>query len=216
MYIPVALPSTRLPSYVHLDASSEWHKSALIMTAWESMTLLSRFRSSNTTRETLGQLESTLNINGNQNIARLQLTIAQNAKTNGDMKGIVSRAHNDLRIASNVDVEPDENGDNNVAGTPYEMDFLAIDLGDQSRERRSSQRNHVFGQAQNVRADTHEVEVGKSGIDDLGYERARRRAAGLTITRRYVIISARYTLSFPQITTSYMFKILCNHHAYIL
>ncbi|OJJ45581.1 hypothetical protein ASPZODRAFT_133421 [Penicilliopsis zonata CBS 506.65] len=44
LYVPIIDPPTRLPNYVNIDPHSEWHTSALICSAIESITLPSRLR----------------------------------------------------------------------------------------------------------------------------------------------------------------------------
>lgn len=74
MYIPLRVPLVRLPPYVHLDRSSQWHLSALLSMAVETMTLPSRKRLRDQ-RISLDVLESALNVTGNQRIAGLQCSI---------------------------------------------------------------------------------------------------------------------------------------------
>lgn len=192
IFVPATVPAGRLPSYIHLDPTSEWHKSALILTAWESLTLPSRLRLSSYARETLNQLENTLNINGNQNIARLQLSLPEKGTADRDINSAFPSAHNDRRTTSSNDhAQEDEYGDADVSNIIYDVDFFNNDDVGQHRRRKSFNRNHVFGRAQNLRAGIFEEEIEGHGTDDLGHERARRRAAGLSITRKYAITSLK-------------------------
>lgn len=75
MYIPLRVPSVRLPPYVHLDRSSQWHLSALLSMAVETMTLPSRERGRGAGIISLDGLESFLNVTGNQRIAGLQCSM---------------------------------------------------------------------------------------------------------------------------------------------
>jgi len=162
------------------------------MTAWESMTLPSRLRSSLNARETLDQLENTLNINGNQNIAKLQMSIPQQNITNGSTNGTNSGANNDVRMATNGHAAEEQKPIDDESESSYDLDFFSIDLGDYSRGRRSSSQNHVFGQARNSRGMEVEDQNQTNRSTDLGQERARRRAAGLKITRRYILLFRGY------------------------
>src|SRR5271170_7564088 len=71
----MALPSTMLPSYVTIDPNSQWHVSGLLCTAMESMSLPSRLKARDGTHETLDRIAGALNVNGNQNIAKLRMSI---------------------------------------------------------------------------------------------------------------------------------------------
>ena len=74
MYIPLRVPSVRLPPYVYLDRSSQWHLSALLSMAVETMTLPSRERGRGE-GISLDGLENSLNVTGSQRIAGLQCSI---------------------------------------------------------------------------------------------------------------------------------------------
>jgi hypothetical protein len=183
LFIPMTMPSTVLPSYVMLDPHSQWHVSGLHSTALESMTLPSRLKA---TRETLDQLGSALNVNGNQNIAKLRMSIDQKVALNGHhLSGRLEvRAESrDMRVPSqerhnHTSDVPDEND-----LTTFDMDFFPTETGEQIRGRRSVKKPHVFGQAENYRGD--EIpEDEKTNEEDEGYERARRRPAGLPVIHK--------------------------------
>lgn len=192
IFVPVSLPSARLPDYVNIDVNSEWHRSALLLTAWESMTLPSRLRSHQTGRETYDQLESALNINGKQNIAKLRMAVNQQEEINGDNESRleIGTFSGDQRLPSqdrrsngfDSDKEPDE-------AASFDIDFFVADSGEQARGRRFSKNTHTFGQAENLRTEQSHQQNKDKEVEDVGYERARRRAAGLTITRRLVLHS---------------------------
>ena len=186
IFVPISLPSTPFPSYVSLDPRSEWHSSALFSTALESMTLPSRLRLQHSGRETLDQLASALNINGNQNIAKLRMTIYQKPLSNGTdgEDGLQARAESkDERVASQerrgspLDADEDES-------TTFDMDFFPTETGEYVSGRHRNKKTHVFGQAENYRTDVDQNQSSEQNGEDEGYERARRRAEGLTITRR--------------------------------
>jgi len=191
LFIPITMPSTMLPSYVMLDPHSQWHVSGLLATALESMTLPSRLKA---TRETLDQLASALNVNGNQNIAKLRMSIDQKVGLSGHHRSgrLEVRAENrDMRVPSQersniIDNGPDEND-----LTTFDMDFFPTETVEQNRGRRSIKKPHVFGQAENYRGD-EDPQDEKANEEDEGYERARRRAAGLPVVHK-----SRISLSFP-------------------
>lgn len=188
IFVPMALPSVNLPSYVSLNAKSEWHRSALFSTALESMTLPSRLRLHHSGRETLDQLANALNINGNQNIAKLRMTITQRPVTNGTSREgrlEVQAESRDARLpsqdgrANQLDAGKDED-----ESEVFDMDFFPTETGEYVRGRQSSKKTHVFGQAENYRIEDDQQQSKKVKDEDEGYERARRRAEGLTITRK--------------------------------
>ena len=67
--VPLSSSLTTLPSYISFDATSPWHSAALQAVLVESITLPTRLRSSESTRATFDQLETTLNNDGNRRIA---------------------------------------------------------------------------------------------------------------------------------------------------
>lgn len=179
-----------LPSYVTINQQSQWHVSGLLCTAMESMTLPSRLKIRNGTREMLDQIASALNINGNQNIAKLRMSIDNKsvAVLNGhghDRSGRLEvRAQNrDTRIPSrerSTDA-PQITSEDDIA--TFDMDFFPAEETEQLRDRQNFKKAHVFGQAENYRDD----EDGKNdeiNEEDEGHERARRRAAGLPIIQK--------------------------------
>jgi len=145
------------------------------------MTLPSRLKSS---RETLDQLASALNINGNQNIAKLRMSIDQKATLNGhDRPGRLEvRAQSrDMRIPSqelsaNNSIQDDEDPD------IFDIDFFPTEAADQVRGSRTVKKIHVFGQAETYRGGEDQQE--ETNEDEEGHDRARRRAAGLPIIHK--------------------------------
>jgi hypothetical protein len=183
-----------LPSYVTIDQQSQWHVSGLLCIAMESMTLPSRLKARDVTvpRETLDQIASALNVNGNQNIAKLRMSADQKsvAVLNGhghDRPGRLEvRAHSrDMRIPSrerSTDA-PQSTAEDDVA--TFDMDFFPTEATEQIRGRQNIKKAHVFGQAESYRNDADQ-ESDKANEEDEGHERARRRAAGLPIIQKSV------------------------------
>ncbi|POS88016.1 hypothetical protein EPUL_001245 [Erysiphe pulchra] len=85
LFIPLTLPSKALPSYVTLERKSNWHVSALLSVAMESMTLLSRLRQKILYQENLDQLNCFINTNGRQNIAKLRMSIDKDSSHSDDV-----------------------------------------------------------------------------------------------------------------------------------
>jgi hypothetical protein len=79
--MPLAGIPSRLPDYSALDSTSMWHTTAILATAVESVTLPSRIRRGEAGFASLGDLEEILNLNGRQQIARLQFSIPERSRT---------------------------------------------------------------------------------------------------------------------------------------
>lgn len=178
------MPS-RLPNYVSLDAHSQWHVSALLSTAMESMTLPSRLKVQGRSLQTLDQFENALNINGNQNIAKLRMSIEQKPETNGDHQpgALDIRAQSGDKRLPSQERRADEYRADEKDLTILDMDFFPADDLQQSRGHRSSKKTHVFGQAENYRG-LEDIEDHAAEGEDEGHIRARQRAAGLPLVHK--------------------------------
>ncbi|KAG9247243.1 tubulin domain-containing protein [Calycina marina] len=200
LFIPISISSAALPSYVQLATVSQWHVSGLLATALESITLPSRLRAK---RVTLGQLASALNVNGNQNIAKLRMSIDQKDAHNGHHRPgrmelqsqsmdarVPSQDHNS---SDNIEVKGEET-------SVFDIDFFPSDMVDHSRGReRSVKKSHVFGEIETYRGEEDDVDEGMYQEDE-GPERARRRAAGLRIIHKSSTVLPFPMLdSFPHI-----------------
>lgn len=172
-----------------MDQKSLWHTSALFSTAVESMTLPSRLRVQNGQRQTLDEIAGALNVNGNQKIAKLQMSIGPNAEpqpANGDHRPgrleVQARAQSrDLRM-------PSQNGRGAELETEspvvLDMEFFPSEEMDRSHGRRSAKAVHLFGQAENWRGEEENLASSRDEDDFDGQERAKRRAAGLPILHK--------------------------------
>lgn len=183
VFVPLTIPSTTLPPYVNLNMQSEWHVSALLATAVESISLPSRLKLQNSNRETFSILANSLNVNGNQTIAKLQMSVKQKETTNGIQNGeaaLLSES-TDSRIFSQDDVHANEESETKT----LDMDFFPTGGEEQSRGPRRSKKVHIFGQTELSRTSEDADPINPTGAYD-GYERARRRAAGLPIIQQSV------------------------------
>jgi hypothetical protein len=183
----MTLPPSGLPPYLHVDRRSLWHVSGLLSTALETMTLPSRLKARNGIRESLDEIASAINVNGNQNMAKLQLSIGQKqipVQTNGDHRS----GRLDVRDQS-VDVRiPSQNG-RAIAVKPVDdaeftldMDFFPSEEPSSGRGRPVTKKPHIFGQAEVIRGDDGDPDEDENDFD--GQERAKRRAAGLPIIHK--------------------------------
>jgi hypothetical protein len=187
VFVPMAIPSRALPSYVMLDPHSQWHMSGLLSTAMESMSIPSRLKLHGSARQTFDQLSNALNVNGNQTIAKLRMSVDQQSSLNGNGQPAAVEGGaqmSDSRIPfGNGHVDAGSNDEEEKPRT-FDIDFFPTETGEQPRGCRT-RKPHVFGQTENFRKD-HDLEETKIIGDDGGYERARRRAAGLPIIQRLV------------------------------
>ena len=183
--VPLTLPSKALPLYMAFSPQSEWHVSALLASAVESITLPSRLKLSHSSRETLTLLANSLNVNGNQTIAKIQMSIGEKTAINGSHAENGVTGKNDSRMSNDNNLKDDSyvNGDDEA--NPLDMDFFPTETGEQIRGPRRAKKVHVFGRNEIFRT-TGDPKLPSSTGADGGYERARRRAAGLTIIQRLV------------------------------
>jgi hypothetical protein len=186
--------------------------SALLSTALESMTLPSRLRAKNGLRTTLDEIAGALNINGNQKVAKLQMSIGSKTKKsqlfqllpNGqDRQGRLEVRGNsrDPRVPS-TDGRGDVEAVEEDTPVNLDMDFFPSDEPSQSRGRRLTKKIHIFGEAENLRGDDllgSDVEADDYSVD--GRDRARRRAAGLKIIQKLVSNPIRFSVRRSQLAS---------------
>ncbi|KAB8296846.1 hypothetical protein EYC80_002257 [Monilinia laxa] len=204
LFIPMTLPSVRLPGYVNLDATCPWEVSGLLSSAMESMALPSRLKPQNGLRQTLDQLSSTLNVNGNQNIAKLRMTVKQKSETvasDNVQTRINGHSHaTDTRISSAGTFSRGEDVAEESDAANFDIDFFPTETGEQNRGRQKPGKVHVFGQVENYRGDEEYDE--ENDRNDEGRERARRIAASLPLlSKTYTPLSFPLLDSFPRIFT---------------
>lgn len=178
-----------LPSYVMIDQQSKWHVGGLLSTAFETMTLPSRLKLQNASRESLDQLVNVLNVNGNQNIAKIRMSIDQKSAPNGRHRSArleVRAQSRDPRLPSQERRVEEFLSPEDKELKTFDMDFFPAEAGEQSRGRRAVKEPHVFGQAETYRADDQKESKVEDTDEEAGHERARRRAAGLPIIQKSV------------------------------
>ncbi|KAI9740667.1 MAG: mtDNA inheritance, partitioning of the mitochondrial organelle [Claussenomyces sp. TS43310] len=180
LYLPITVPPITLPPYVTIDRRSPWHTSALISTASESMTLASRLKTRNGLRNSLDEIAGSLNVNGNQNIAKLQMSIdlqGEPLQSKGGHPAIADESK-DPRAPSqdgrSIVVKPATEDD-----VSLDMDFFPSDEPIAGPGRHPMKSTHVFGQTKALRGTNEPAVEDEDDFD--GRERAKRRAAGLPI-----------------------------------
>ncbi len=142
MYIPLCAPLFQLPSYIRLDPSSQWHLSALLSMAVETMTLPSR-RRLDYDRRGLDILESCLNVTGNQQIAGLQCSVSQPSAVEPQHDPADHRIDHRRFPASSIGGRGLDEDSRILRDVSYDMNFLGA-TGQGSRER-------IFGCVESLR-----------------------------------------------------------------
>lgn len=164
MYIPLRVPSLPLPPYVHLDRSSQWHLSALLSMAVETMTLPSRGQSHDE-RIGLDALESSLNVTGNQRIAGLQCSI-RHRLTMEPPEEVHGNIATDGRLpASSI------NGwelDTTFGDASQDMDFYGAGGGG------SQKQEHIFGRVESLRGYGRLEAIADKDEPSIGMRQRRR------------------------------------------
>ena len=194
LYVPLSIPAIQLPHYVHLNRDSQWHISALLSTALESMTLPSRLRPDQQRRGLLGDIEAGLNVNGNQSIAQLQCTIlAPDTEAAGPVNGY---GRHDDRAPSNTVHAMVGEGDGDMITSQLDMNLSTGDRGSSSYASQHDTSEHIFGAVENMRGKRQQADDQKLDEDEITYVRKRRRLAGWSVVERFV---ARQSLLFRRL-----------------
>ena len=192
MYTRMSIPLTKLPQYVLFDRNSQWHTSALLSVALESVTLPTRLRRGVRKRWFLDDIEAALNVNGNQRIAQLQCSILD--PEDGSPVSAVSYGSTDDRAPSgNKDILGEEHG-LRYAESSFDMDFTCGNT--RSTSRLATQHNvsdHVFGALETTRTKVETAKDKEMVEDNATDVRKLRRLANLPVIERFVTT----TMSYP-------------------
>ncbi|KAK3953347.1 tubulin domain-containing protein [Pseudoneurospora amorphoporcata] len=199
--VPFTVPFATLdPAKLALDGGSQWHNTALLVTAMETVTLPSRLRDK-ANRDTLGTLADTLNAMGKQNVASLGMSFApQPTKEEEEDEGSKDLRQRQLgkhKQRGHAVVMAKENPE----GVFLDINFTPSDQLDYVRRRGGGgdNRPRVFSQVITSRGYEvdDEAQEAKEVEED---ERFRRKSSYEPVTRSYHT-SLRFPLldSFPQI-----------------
>lgn len=183
MYIPMSIPPTQLPQYVHIDRYSQWHTSALLSAALESITLPTRLKHDTQKHGFVGDLEAALNVNGNQRIAQLQCSILDPNHS----PLITTHGSTDDRVPSGSNCILVEEDGHNLADSKLDMNFSwsnARSISPLLTQHNKS--DHVFGAVENTRTKIEIAKDEETDKDNINYARKRRRSAGLPVIERFV------------------------------
>lgn len=147
LYVTMADPPTRVPESISLDGQSEWHTSALLCTAMETMTLPSRLKARNGLSSTLTELEDFLKSNGNQTIAKLDLEVGNPLGQDGH-----TQEHRDKSFASSQTAGEFQAQYERLVDLESNTKFaLSPSLGEYGRTRSRNKPSHVFSRADVIR-----------------------------------------------------------------
>ncbi|MCJ1413182.1 mtDNA inheritance, partitioning of the mitochondrial organelle [Ptychographa xylographoides] len=203
-YIPLSNLPLRLPKYVSLKRSSEWHTSALLATAIDSVTLPCRLRGDNLQRTTFDNFEAALNVNGNQRIAQLGLSILNAHELEDKLAKQGQHGRHDSRVAD-LNSGYSRTGADHFEDESERPEKLDLDLLP-SKESNALLLNgsarkttHIFGRVDSFRGPFERPSPAEDEDDDE-YARKRRRLMGASIRERYQS-SLEYELldTFPDI-----------------
>lgn len=185
MYIPLSIPPTQLPQYVHLDRNSQWHTSALLSAALESITLPTRLRHDAQKRGFVDDLEAALNVNGSQRIAQLQCSILD--PENAPLVIAIPRGSTDDRAPSGNNRLLIEEDGLKLAEPRLDMDLSCWNARSTSPFTTQRDRlDHVFGAVVSERTKNEAGRDEETDEDEITYARKRRRFAGLPVIERFV------------------------------
>ena len=173
-----------------MNHTSEWHTSALLAAAVDSMTLSVRLRKNEQNRVTFNDFEAALNTNGNQQIAQLQFSV-RDPQILQELRDKRNKQHGsapqDRRMPSTHSQAL--LGEDGLLGTSEGLNDLDIDLMPKQVQITASHANkprkpsHVFGQIDSFRG-PFQSNSGQENTEEEEYARKRRRIAGGPISER--------------------------------
>ncbi|KAL9128299.1 MAG: hypothetical protein Q9217_003004 [Psora testacea] len=189
MYVPISIPAGSLPPYVELDRQSQWHTSALLSAALETMTLPSRLRAYGQQRGLLDDLIAALNTNGSQRVSQLQCS-ALGPETGRCIAHALEERDNKIRSHTSHPLVKEDGGNSMTADLDIELrggQGTTLNIG------RYISSNHVFGSVEcvreNIQAQDDERLVDE---DKVAYTETKIRLTRIPVIARY-----RTTLAYP-------------------
>ena len=185
MYIPLSIPATSLPPYITLDRNSEWHSSALLATALESITLPSRVRQDMQKRGRLGDFETLLNTNGNQRIGQLQCSIMDPGT--GLSPSFNAPGRNDERAPPTPNPILKQEDGQQIGDTSLDMNFSvsehrAIALSTYQHHT----PDHVFSVVEVIRETGEVIDGSETDDNDVTDTKKSQRLVGFPVVERLI------------------------------
>ncbi|ROT38845.1 dml-1 [Sodiomyces alkalinus F11] len=175
MLVPLSLPVGRLPSNTCLAQDSLWERSALMSTAIETATLVSRLRQTEA-RRSLGDVVARINTNGGQTIGRLQMIASEVKEEKDEVDERLRPSHRNHDSAGDV------------------IEFFNVTRRHGS-SRSTGTQNRVFGQSITIRTSDQSSEGIDAGYDDL----SPRWAGEEKLYKDYICLPFPILDSFPEI-----------------
>lgn len=183
--VPFTVPFAKLdPTRLAMDAASQWHNTALLVAAMESVTLPSRLRDRRN-RDTMGTLADMLNAMGKQNVASLGMSFDALPSTEEDEDG-----KKDPRQRQKPSGHAAVLAKENPEGVFLDINFTPSDQLDYVRRRGGGgdeNRPRVFSQVLTSRG-YEEDEQAKEAKEDEEDERFRRKSSYEPVTGRFVFL----------------------------
>ena len=183
MYIPISIPPI-LPHYVEFDRNSQWHTSALLSTALETMTLPSRLKRTSNNQVTFDVMGAALNVNGSQRIANLQCSVVDPSALRIAKSRSVKGSYDRRIPAANAPKSLPNKENSQITTAKLDMDFFS---GRQTNSVASLSRratSRTFGQVESLRGDFTLSE--EHNDQEAGLTRKRRRLANLPLLEKLV------------------------------
>ena len=185
MYIPMMSLPPVLPPYIQLDRSSQWHTSALLATAVESMTLPSRLRYTSSAHVTFDAMEAALNVNGAQRIANLQCSIIDPLVLKAEKSRAVNGSHDHRQPGTSTSDFMLDEDDPQMTTATLDVDYSCWGSTDSVTSLRHRHKvAHTLGQVETLRGD-FEKHVDKDD-QEVAHTRKRRRLANLPVVEKSV------------------------------
>ena len=197
IYTPLSIPPTQLPRYILFDRNSQWHSSALLSVALESITLPARLRQGVQKRWHINDLEAALNVNGNQRIAQLQCSMIDPEEAPPETT--ITHESTDARTPSANNRILFERDGVRLAESSLDIDFTCGNTRSMSQTATQYVSDRVFSVMETVRTKVETAEYQETDEDEISYTRKRRQLAGLPVIERFVAATLSSVLSFWRI-----------------
>ena len=186
MYVPVSVPGGPLPGYLQLDKGSQWHTSALLSAAFETITLPTRLRSDRPGRQ-LDNIEVALNVNGNQRIAQLQCSLIDLDETTGSLPSRQKRNAAGGTSNTSRPLTEEDDAENDKMDLDIDLSATQFKTGG---FRPLTSSNHLFGGFECLRGNINDRddELGDDGDDVAARSEKRSRPAGVPVIQRWAVL----------------------------
>ena len=190
MYTPLSVPPRQLPQYSRFDGDSQWHTSALLSAAIESITLPTRLKHDIRKWGFADDLEAALNVKGNQRIAQLRYRIL-----GFEDAPLAVHGSADDRVPSGSNPILAEKDTLKFANPRLDMDLSCFNTRSATQYDVSDQ---IFGTLEVTRMKVETSRDEEIHKDAMTYLRRQGRTAGLPLIERLVILTVMFTRLNPR------------------